>query len=384
MIASFQIVELHLLNVFEACLRAKKPQTLGYGLIVEEIAKVLLGYILIIQFKMPLTGAIISLTSAIAAQLIYYSFLLAEDLKQNIKWAYVKEWLKGSVANVYNALGNQIAAFIFIMLFTYGGEQARGDYGAASQIANIITYSSFLAFALYPKLLAEKSSQDITTSIKTVLMSAIPMTAGALTLPDLYLTILSINYQVATPVLYVLAIDSFIITVSTLYSFVLYGYERIDEKAKISFKELVKSKLFISFSLPYIHSAITIPLTYYTLTTYTQNQPVQSALAVAIINSSAHFAMFLILYAMVRKMATLEIPWKNIAKYALAAIIMSGTLYAIKEVLQLLPAKVRVYQTLGLTAFGGLLYIAIIAAIDRDARALMNAIWREIRSKLKH
>jgi hypothetical protein len=44
------------------------------------------------------------------------------------------------------------------MLFTYGGETARSNYGAAAQIANIITYSSFLAFALYPKPLAEKSS----------------------------------------------------------------------------------------------------------------------------------------------------------------------------------------------------------------------------------
>ncbi|MEM3701063.1 MAG: hypothetical protein QXL57_09420, partial [Candidatus Bathyarchaeia archaeon] len=287
--------------------------------------------------------------------------------------------LKGSIANVYNVLGNQIASFIFILLFTHGGEQARGNYGAAFQIANIITYSSFLAFALYPKLLAEKSGQDVTTSIKTVLTFAIPMTAGALTLSELYLTILNVEYMEATPVLRVLAIDSFIVTISTLFSFVLYGYERIDEEAKIPFKELVKSRLFIAFSLPYIHSAITIPLTYYMLTTYTRKQPVPSALTVAIINSAARFAMFLILYAMVRKMIQLEIPWKNIAKYVFASIIMSGALYVINEVLR----PTRVYQILGLTAFGGLLYIAIIALIDIDARMLTNSIWLEIKSKLK-
>ncbi|MEM3766721.1 MAG: hypothetical protein QXU46_06860, partial [Candidatus Bathyarchaeia archaeon] len=57
MLVSFQIVELHLLSAFEACLRAKKPQTLGYGLMVAEIGKVLLGYALIVQFKIPLEGA---------------------------------------------------------------------------------------------------------------------------------------------------------------------------------------------------------------------------------------------------------------------------------------------------------------------------------------
>ncbi|MBS7637200.1 hypothetical protein KEJ37_07750, partial [Candidatus Bathyarchaeota archaeon] len=350
----------------------------GYGLLIAEISKVLLGYILIFQLKMPLEGAIISLTTAIAAQLIYYLALLAENLKQSVKWTYVKEWLKGSIANVYNVLGNQIASFIFIMLFTYGGEQARGNYGAAYQIANIITYSSFLAFALYPKLLAEKSSQDITTSIKTVLMFAIPMTAGALTLPELYLTILKEEYKAAGPVLTVLAIDSLVVTISSFYSFVLFGYERIDEEAKIPFKELVKSKLFIAFSLPYVHSAITIPITYYVLTTYMQNQPVPSALAVAITNSAARFAMFLILYAMVQKMVKFEIPWKNIAKYIFASIIMSGVLYTANKAFQ--PTKV--HQILGLTAFGGLLYLAIIVLIDIDARMLAKSVWLEIKSKL--
>ncbi|MEM0007380.1 MAG: hypothetical protein QXR89_03835 [Candidatus Bathyarchaeia archaeon] len=382
MLVSIQIVELHLLNAFEACLRAKKPQTLGYGLLIAEVCKVLLGYILIIKLQKPLEGAIISLTTAIATQIIFYLKLLAEDLKQSVKWAYMKEWVKGSVANIYNVLGNQIASFIFIMLFTYGGETARSNYGAAFQIANIITYSSFLAFALYPKLLAEKSSQDITTSIKTVLMFAIPMTAGALTLPELYLTILKKEYTEAWLVLTVLAIDSLVVTISTLYSFVLYGYERIDEETKIPFKELVESRLFIAFSLPYIHSAITIPLTYYVLTTYTQSQPVQSALAVAIINSAARFAMFLILYAMVQKMAKIEVPWKNIAKYVFVSIIMSGVLFITKEALELQPGKAKVHQILGLTAFGGICYFALLSTIDADARMLTKAVWQEIKIKM--
>lgn len=376
-----QIIELHLLNAFEANLRAKKPQTLGYGLLIAEILKVFLGCMLIFgKILSPLEGAVISLTLAIAAQIIYYLKLHVEDLKQNVNWAYVKEWAKGSIANIYNALGNQIAAFTFIMLFTYGGENARSNYGAAFQIANIITYSSFLAFALYPKLLAEKSSSDITTSIKTVLMFAIPMTAGALTVPDLYLTILNPAYQQSKQVLIVLAVDSFVVTISTLYSFVLYGFERFDEEAKIPFRELVKSRLFIAFSLPYIHSAITIPLTYYVLTFYTLD-PIRSALAVAIINSAARFAMFLILYAIVRRTAKIIIPWKNISKYVFASIIMASVLRCITKFPQF-PEVPKVHQILGLTAFGGLLYIAVIVLIDMDARMLTKSIWLEIKSKL--
>jgi hypothetical protein len=382
LIISAQIIELHLLSAFEANLRAKKPQTLGYGIIIAEVLKVLFGFVFIFgRILSPLDGAVISLTLAIAAQIIYYLRLHVEDFRQSVNWAYVKEWAKGSVANIYNVLGNQIAAFIFIMLFTYGGEAARGNYGAAFQIANIITYSSFLAFALYPKLLAEKSGSDITTSIKTVLMFAIPMTAGALTLPDLYLTILNVEYKAAWPVLVVLALDSFVVTISALYSFVLFGFERLDEEAKIPFGELVKSRLFIAFSLPYFHSAITIPLTYYVLTSYTL-EPIQSALAVAVINSTARFAMFLILYMMVRKMAKIIIPWRNIAKYVFASVIMASVLRCITKLPQF-PETPKVHQILGLTAFGGLLYIAVIVLIDMDAQILTKSIWLEIKQKLR-
>jgi len=382
LIISAQIIELHLLSAFEANLRAKKPQTLGYGIIIAEILKVLFGFVLIFgRILSPLEGAVVSLTLAIAAQIIYYLKLHVEDLRQSVNWTYVKEWAKGSVANIYNALGNQIAAFIFIMLFKYGGEAARGNYGAAFQIANIITYSSFLAFALYPKLLAEKSGSDITTSIKTVLMFAIPMTAGVLTLPDLYLTILNVEYKAAWLVLMVLSLDSFVATVSAFYSFVLFGFERLDEEARISFGELVKSRLFTVFSLPYIHSAITIPLTYYVLTFYTLD-PTQSALAVAVINSAARFAMFLILYVMVCRMAKIIVPWRNIVKYVFASVIMASVLRCVTKLPQF-PETPKVHQILGLTAFGGLLYIAVIVLIDMDARMLVRSIWPEVKPKLR-
>ena len=373
LLVSLQIVEVHLLNAFEACLRAKKPQALGYGTFIAETFKVVSGYLLIFRLQRSLEGAIISILLAIAAQIFYYMKLLVKELRQSIKWDYIKEWLKGSLVNIYSVLGNQIAALIFIMLFTYGGETARGNYGAAAQIANIITYSNFLAFALYPKLLAENDSRDIPTSFKTVLMFAIPMTVGVLIMPDLYLTILKEEYMKASQVLIVLAVDAFVATLSTIFSFVLFGLEKIDEEARISLKELFKSRIFMAYSLSYIHSAITIPVTFYVLTTYTLD-PVQAALSVAIINSSARFAMFLLLYAMVRKMVRIAAPWMNIAKYVSASAIMGCVLYTLREMMH--PS--RVYQILGLTAFGGAFYLMLLMIIDKDMRTLAKLAWQEI------
>jgi hypothetical protein len=270
------VVETHLTSILEAGLQARMPQAIGYGLILLQIFRVILGYLLMVQFHLLLWGAVVANLAAFAPQILYYLKLLAEELKHKVKLEYIKEWLKGSVINIYNVVGNQIASYIFIMLFIYGGENARGELGAGATIVNVITYSSFLAYALYPKLLAERKSEDITTSLKMVSMFAIPLTVGAIALSDSYITILTAQYTDAAPVLSVLAIDSFVTVVSSFFTTVLYGVETVDEGSKLSLRQLARSRLFLSFSLPYLHSAIVIPTAFYLLSNFARNQPFQA------------------------------------------------------------------------------------------------------------
>jgi O-antigen/teichoic acid export membrane protein len=376
-LVAVQILEYYAQPVLEGCLQAIKPQVIGYGWLLSEFCKVGLGYVLINTIQ-PLYGAIIAMIMALSIKLIFYIKLLSEELKQRVRWEYAKEWIKGSLVNIYSIVGNQIANFIFIMLFlpSFGGEGARSDYGAAAQIATIIGYSSTLAFALYPKLLAERKREDVTTSLRTVLMFSIPMALGAILLSDSLLTILKPEYREATPILIVLAIDALVSTASGIYNTVLLGYEKVDEEGRISLKELARSRLLVLFSLPYVQSAITLPTAYYVLTTYTQKQPWQAALYVGIINSSVRFAMFLILYVMVRKMVRIEIPWKNITKYVFAATVMATVLFTI-------PHPTTIALTLGTTLAGGIVYLLLAAAIDKEARTLITSIWQEIKSRIR-
>lgn len=367
-----QIIETHSIGVFEACLQARIPRTIGYGLLIQQACKVALGYALIVWLGQPLLGAIVATMAGFFLQTIYYVKLLAEELRLRIRWEYVREWLKGSTANAYNLVGNQIANFVFIMLFT--NKDARGTYGAAFQVVNVITYASFLAFAMYPKLLAEKKHEDIATSLKMVLMFAIPMTAGAIALSDVYITILKPEYVGAGPVLTVLAIDAFVMVMSGVFSAVLYGMETLDENSTISFRQLAKSRLLLAFSLPYVHSAITIPTAFYVLTTYAQNLPFQAALYVGIINASARLAMFIVLLAIVQKMVKISFPWRAAAKYLFASGCMSAFLIVI-------PHVPRISTTLLVTGVGGLIYIAVLAAIDKEVRALPRTMLNEVRNR---
>jgi hypothetical protein len=84
--------------------------------------------------------------------------------------------------------------------------------------------------------------------------------------------------------------------------------------------------------------------------------------------------MFLVLVVMVRGMFKVAIPWRSIAKYSVASAAMGVVLF-------LLPYADRISTTLVWTAVGGLVYLALLMAIDKEARELPKAVLREIRGK---
>jgi len=375
-VAAIYIIENYFVAALEACIQAQRPHCVGYGLLVGEVCKVLLAFILIIEFQFSLLGALLSIVIAFAVRIAFYIREVIAELKKKIAFDYIREWVKGSTFNIYNIIGDRIAAIIFLMLPIYGGEIAPSYYQAAIIIANVITYSTFLAYALYPKLLAENKMEDVTAAIKMVMMFAIPMTIGVLVMADSYLVIQKEVYKDATPVLMILGIDALILTVSNIYASTLYGIEKIDEKAKIPFKQVAKSRMFIAFSLPYAHSAITLPTTFYLLTNFARNQPLLATIYVTTVNTVAHFTMFIVLYALVHKAVKVKIPWKAIAKYVLASTFMAAFLFVT-------PHPKTIFLTIGVTVIGGIIYSAILLVIDREARTLIKTVLHETINKLK-
>jgi len=375
-VASLQIINVYMISIVESCLRAVKPQAIGYGLLIEEVCKVSLAYILIVGLHQLFLGAMLSLIIATSIEVLYYLRLLAEDLRQRIRWNYLREWFKGSTASFYNAVGSQLAAFVFILLFLLGGQAARGEYQAAATFANVVGYASFLAFALYPQLLAKKGLEDVTSSLKTVLMFAIPMAAIIITMSESLLTILNVFYVTSSPILILLTLDTVALLISQFYSSLILGIERLDEEAKISFSQLVRSKMFKVFTLPYIQAAITLPTTYYILTQFATSDSVLAVLYVTTINTCAHIITFLGLYAITRKSIRITVPLKSVGKYIFASTVVATVLY-------FLPHPTTMLVTLGKVAGGAAFYVGLLLLIDAEARELVAQIWHEIKSTLQ-
>ena len=364
-----QILELYTLRAFEAILTAKQPQKLGYGLLIFEVCRVIAGYVLIIQLNLSLLGAIIGIIVSYLAQLIFYLKLTLHELQGEIRWGYLKEWLKGAPINLYSIAGQRLAVFVLILLFIYAGEVARAYYGAGLTIATIIGHSSLLAFALYPKLLSKTDPQDISTSLRTVLLFAIPMTVGAIILSDSYLTILKITYRPARPVLVILAMSILCMSISSIFGTIVSGTERIDEKAKIPLRKLIKTKLFLIYTLPYVKATVSLPLTYFTLTTIAETA-IEAATLLAAIVLAVDVPLLYIRYMIARRCIAFSIPWRNIAKYVVASAVMAAVLLVV-------PHPTRIIPTFVVTLVGGAVYLLILLPTDREARSLANSIVQE-------
>ena len=173
----------------------------------------------------------------------------------------------------------------------------------------------------------------------------------------------------------ILALDALVGVISGIYSSVVFGIESVD-KENLTFRSMVKSKIFIAFSLPYAQAAITIPTTYFILTTYAYQQPLLAALSVSIINSVVRFVMFIVLVFVVRGMMKIAFPWRSVAKYAFASAVTGVLLF-------LLPTATTILTTLVWTAIGGLVYLAILMLIDKEARSLPKDILGELRGQKK-
>jgi O-antigen/teichoic acid export membrane protein len=375
LVASLQVVNLYLITMLESCLRAVKPQAIGYGLLIEEVVKVAFALLLIVGLHQLFIGAMLSLIVATAVQALYYIRLLAPELRERVKWGYLGQWVKGSIANVYSAIGAQLVAFIFILLFVSPvfGKAARGDYAAAATFANVIGYASFLSFALYPKLLARNCSEnEVGLTFKTVLMLAIPMAVVTLTMPQSLLIILNVSYGTASPILVLLTVDTLIVLIAQFYSYCLMGTEHLDEEGKISLNKLVRSKIFKIFTLPYIQAAIALPIAYYMLTQLPISSPVQAVLYVITINIGVHITTFLGLYTIMRKSTRIAVAWRSIGKYILASIVCAIELL-------ILPNTTTLIFTLGKALIGLATYVAFLLVIDADARDLVTQIWQEIK-----
>jgi hypothetical protein len=376
LIAALQIINVYLIAALEGCLRSVRPQATGYGLLIEEVVKVGLAFAIFLGSGQLFLGAVAGIVVGASVQAIFYVWLLKDYLHQAIHWGYLREWLKGSAVLIYNVIGTQLVGFVLYLLVLFGGESSLGDYQAAVTFSTVIGYAASLGFGLYPKMLAQDCPADVSASFKYMMMLALPMAAVALAMPTSLLTILNASYSGASPILILLTVDTLIVLVSGFYTQCLMGAETLDAEGKISIRQLVGSKIFKVFTLPYLQAAIALPTDYYILTQLSLTGPVEAALYVVAVNIFGHAVTFAVIHALMHREFKLNVAWKSVTKYVLVAFVAG-------VVLLILPHTTTLLATFGKGLAGVSVYAGVLLTIDADARKLGRQIIKEIKGSFR-
>jgi O-antigen/teichoic acid export membrane protein len=377
LIAGLYIFDFYMISIFEGVLRSHRPQVIGYGLLIEELVKVSIAVVFIVGLHQLFLGAILALVVSALVQVIYYVGLLRDEFKQKINWSYIKEWFKGSVAIAYSSIGSQLFSFVMVLLFYYGGSDTRAFYQAAFTFTNVIGYSASLAFALYPKLLSKSCpDEQVNISFRTVMMLAIPLATITIVMATSFLTILDIDYAIAWPVVIALTIDTLVVLISQFYNNCIMGVEAFDAEGKIALRKLFRSKIFKIFTITYIQAAIALPLAYFVLTSLSVAGSVQAVVNIIAISIAVHFSTFTGLYFFMRKTVRLPVACKSITKYVCASVLMGILLFIV-------PSTFTLLFTVAKAVVGLAIYIAVLLAIDKQARELLKLIILEINGVLK-
>jgi len=185
-----------------------------------------------------------------------------------------------------------------------------------------------------------------------------------------------VSYGVAWPVLIALSVNTLVTLIMTFYQSCLFGVEAFDAEGKISIRQLVRSKIFKVFTLSYIQAAIALPIAYFVLTRFGLHGSVDAAVYVIVILISVNLSTFAALYWAMHKSIRIPVAWKSIAKYVLSALLMGVILF-------LIPTTTTLFSTIAKAAAGFGIYVALLLAIDKQARQLIRLIWEEIKGSLK-
>ena len=267
----FFVVLYYVLAALESVAAATQPESQYLSSIVFEVAKVVSGFLLLLVWRLQLAGAITGLVVAYALRLVALGALVRRRLGGGFDSALGRRIIRQSWIPLYVGLASFVGmldyvavTFLASMGTTTVNQEAAiefskrvlGNYGAAFSVGVIVTYSSSLAVAVYPKLLGGGGSKDVEESLRMVSTFAVPICIGAIILARPILNLINPIYAPSYPVVLALAVAGLLSAISTPYDSVIVGTEKVELRQEATFRDFLKSRLFLSPTIVCIGGAV--------------------------------------------------------------------------------------------------------------------------------
>ena len=375
--AALEIPSIYLYTVLEAVSYAKKPHVNYYAQLVQEILKIPVAAALVIIMRLGLLGAIIATIAAYIARAATVAFYI-----KDLEWGKLSAKTAAKMASVmwlplYQSGAGVILALDTVIVTILTGSAPVGYAAAVFLLGSMITATGTLAAGLYPKMLQHPSGKDIEAALSLVLMLAIPSSIGVIILGAPLLNILRPEYSAAAQVLPIAIIHACAFVMSSIMDAVIAGSERADFN-NISFKNLLRSKLFLLPTLNYLNAAVYIPTLYVAVILLNPANPL-NVLTIWFTLNLAIFIVFTLYKTLVAyRSVKFSFPVKPVINYSTAAAVMAIIVYLLRPTttpVEILPA---LSQTIPAVIAGTAAYFATLYIIDKNLRELFRAILENI------
>ena len=362
-----------------------KPEIASYGTTLSGISSVPLALFFIYFLDWSVIGIIFSLLIAQSINIIFQVMYLRDKIKAKFNADIFKRWFKFSWIPTYPEISNVMyMSDIVIFMAITGSVIGISYYSAALVLGGIVGYAATISTSIYPKLLSGDKGKIISRNFTHLSFFIILFSCLVITFAKPGIIVLNPVYEIAAVVVIFLTIRVVFFNLSDVFEKCLIGVEKVDNEAKSTFKNYIKSKLFFIPTLRLIQNTayiIILGIVLFLLNNSTKD--IELVIFWSIIAMSSQIPLTLYLLYKVKQTFQLKFETNSITKYVFAGFISFSFIYFLMDkfliynevVSEFLP-QVLIFVFLGIG-----IYLVVSLLIDKSIRNLIKSIILEIRKQ---
>jgi len=232
-------------------------------------------------------------------------------------------------------------------------------------------------------LLAVGKKEFAEINLKRVMFVAIPLLGASIIFAKPALHVLNPIYSDGVYIAIILSLRSFTLLISSICFNILQAFENVDINKDASFKQYIKSKLFVLPTLNYFSFGSYVAILALFLFSISDFSSIESDTVTIWSLIYLITTIPLMIYGLIsiKRKHEVQMPINAIAKFSGITIIVSVTIFFLSETSLVYTESVYEFlpQLIPLLALGAVMYFGIMYIIDRDTRKLFKSIIREIR-----
>jgi len=383
--AAFLIPIIFLNKVLAGINLGWKPQAVSYGILVMGVTQIPMALIFVYFFDMGVIGIIISVAIANISSIIVLAISAREIIKKEFQIKFLKKWFRLSWLPFYPGIAGMVHAYdVVVFSLMVGSVEGIGFWTAAVLLPNLISNSGLISTAVYAKLLQKGKMENLQRNVTQIFFFAFPLSAIVIVFAEPGLFILNPIYQIAFPVVIIMTFQVVLNTLSTVFQSMLKGVETVDVDEKASFKQYIKSKLFLLPTLLLIQYSVYITLLVIMLWVAGSDYDLIDLITYwAIIMLSTQIPITICHYIMVRKHLQITFEFSIILKYFAISLVVFSLIYYLTEQFLEYDSNVFVFipAVLLFTMIGVFGYISITYLVDSRTKHLVSEIINELKER---